>query len=83
MERALGLPEGYLSGDDVVVRVDIPHPRDYDLCMPSGNEAGANEQWIPGGHLPQGTPEAVINGADVPVDDYVVSNVPTAEDEIG
>lgn len=33
------------------------------LRMPSGNEAGANDGWIPGGYLPTGVPEAVI---DVP-----------------
>lgn len=29
--------------------------------MPRGNEAGANEAWIPGGYLPEGIPEAVLN----------------------
>lgn len=29
--------------------------------MPSGNEAGANSQWIPGGRLPGGGREAVIS----------------------
>jgi hypothetical protein len=29
--------------------------------MPSGNEAGANELWLPGGLLPKGYKEAVIN----------------------
>lgn len=32
-----------------------------NLRMPSGNEAGANEHWIPGGYLPTGIPEAVID----------------------
>jgi len=34
-----------------------------NLRMPSGNESGANENWIPGGFLPTGVPEAVM---DVP-----------------
>lgn len=76
MEKALGLPEGYFSGDDVV-RVDIRDPRNYDLRLPSGNEAGATGQWIPGGFLPQGTSEAVIDGAQVPVEDYIVTDMST------
>lgn len=32
-----------------------------NLRMPRGNEAGANEAWIPGGYLPEGIPEAVLN----------------------
>lgn len=34
-----------------------------NLRIPSGNESGANTHWIPGGYLPTGVPEAVI---DVP-----------------
>ncbi|WP_431802057.1 hypothetical protein [Microbacterium sp. bgisy203] len=33
------------------------------LRIPTGNEAGANDHWIPGGYLPTGIREAVI---DVP-----------------
>jgi len=29
--------------------------------MPSGNEAGANSQWLPGGKLPEGNFEAVVD----------------------
>ena len=61
MEQALGLPDGYLN--DKVVRLDIPKTDGLDLRIPSGNEAGANEQWIPGGHLPTGVSEAVLDGA--------------------
>lgn len=53
LEKALGLPEGLLQNNNLV-RVDIPRPRELDLRMPSGNEAGANSQWIPGGRLQQG-----------------------------
>jgi filamentous hemagglutinin len=65
LEQSLGLPEGFLS-DNEVVRVDIPNPRELNLRMPSGNEAGANEQWVPGGKLPNGNNEAVVDlaGAD-------------------
>ncbi|MFS0895750.1 hypothetical protein [Microbacterium sp. 179-I 3D3 NHS] len=46
--------------------VEIRHfePSELEnLRIPSGNEGGANPQWIPGGYLPAGLPEAVI---DVP-----------------
>jgi hypothetical protein len=29
--------------------------------MPSGNEFGTNAQWLPGGKLPTGQLEAVVN----------------------
>lgn len=79
LEQALGLPDGYFSSYDVV-RVDIPDPRNYELRMPSGNEAGANDKWIPGGFLPEGMPEAVIDGAKVPRDDIVVTDLSTKSD---
>jgi hypothetical protein len=36
-----------------------------NLRIPSGNEAGANEFWIPGGKLPDGNSEAVIDAAGI------------------
>lgn len=41
--------------------------------MPSGNERGANELWIPGGLLPSGYYEAVING--VPKDHLIIRDI--------
>ncbi|WP_234796037.1 endonuclease [Mycobacteroides chelonae] len=75
MEQALGLPEGYLDSNKLV-RVDIPNPGNYELRMPSGNEAGANEQWIPGGKLPDGASEAIIDGGRVPNGGYNVTEIP-------
>lgn len=75
MEDALGLPEGFLDKNKIV-RVDIEDPRSYDLRMPSGNEAGANSQWIPGGRLPGGESEAIIDGGRVPREDYRISDIP-------
>jgi hypothetical protein len=46
-----------------VVRADFS-PGDLgngNLRMPRGDEGGANAQWIPGGYLPEGIPEAVFN----------------------
>lgn len=75
MERELGLPDGFFDSNKVV-RVDIDHPGDFGLRMPSGNEAGANDQWIPGGLLPNGVSEAVIDGRAVPDGGFDVSNFP-------
>lgn len=74
LEQALGLPEGYFDGEGVI-RVDVPDPGDYHLRVPSGNEAGTNDQWIPGGFLPQGMPEAIIDGAEVPPDDLLITDL--------
>lgn len=73
MEEALGLPNGFLDGN--VVRVDIENPAADGLRMPSGNEAGANPQWLPGGKLPTGVSEAVIDGAKVPAGDLHVTGM--------
>ncbi|MCV7227130.1 NAD(+)--arginine ADP-ribosyltransferase [Mycolicibacterium komossense] len=75
IEESLGLPDGFFKEYDIV-RVDIDDPRSYDLRVPSGNEAGANSQWLPGGFLPKGMPEAVIAGGDVPRSDYRVTELP-------
>jgi hypothetical protein len=64
VESALGLPDGYLK-DFEVIRVDIANPENYNVRIPSGNEAGANDYWLPGGLLPEGMAEAVIDGSDV------------------
>ena len=71
LEEALGLPAGQLDGS-ALVRVDFPPEamNDLNMRMPSGNEAGANDQWLPGGYLPNGTREAVIDGAQATPDQY-------------
>lgn len=60
VEKELGVPPGSWQGQEMV-RIDVPGPRDLNLRMPSGNEKGANELWIPGGHLPTGLDEAIID----------------------
>ena len=69
MEQALGLPDGFLN-DNQLVRIDIPKPRELNLRIPNGNEAGANDLWIPGGKLPTGNLEAVIDIGGVPASRY-------------
>jgi len=77
LERELGLPEGFLDSHKLV-RIDIPHPDEANVRMPSGNEAGANDQWIPGGKLPDGTTEAVLDGAALVAERYTVTDLDTA-----
>lgn len=68
--KRLGIDAKYFHVDedidkpllDVEIRYFSPDELD-NLRIPSGNEAGANKNWIPGGYLPTGIPEAVI---DVP-----------------
>lgn len=64
LEKALGLPDNALE-TSTLVRIDIPAPRDLNLRIPSGREAGANEFWIPGGKLPDGSSEAVIDAGAI------------------
>jgi len=69
LEEALGLPKDFLASNQLY-RVDIPNPEKLNLRIPSGNEAGANDQWIPGGKLPDGNLEAVIDAGGLPTSRY-------------
>eukprot|EP01084_Bolivina_argentea_P004352 8281_1 len=55
----------------VLIVIEGRHVEDYiatdKMRMASGNEIGANGEWIPGGYLPTGTPEAIIDA--IPKDD--------------
>lgn len=64
MEKALGLPGEFLESN-TSVRVDIQNPRELKLRIPSGNEAGASEFWIPGGKLPNGDSEAIVDAGAI------------------
>lgn len=63
----LGLGENFFvdaNGNAVdITRADFSYEEivNGNLRMPRGNEAGANEAWIPGGYLPERIPEAVLN----------------------
>lgn len=72
-EKALGLPKDYFSNHQIV-RVDIPNVEKFNLRVPSGNEAGANEFWIPGGKLPQGNIEAVLDVKMITTNDYIIDS---------
>jgi len=71
LEQALGLPDGFF--DDEIVKVDFPKVDDLGIRIPSGNEAGANPQWIPGGHLPTGVSEGVIDAKGLDPSRFQVS----------
>jgi hypothetical protein len=60
IEKELGIPDGMWQGKEIS-RIDIQDPKSLDVRMPSGNESGANELWLPGGKLPTGYSEAVVN----------------------
>lgn len=62
IENELGIPPGsWNKPGETLSRIDIHDPRGLDLRMPSGNESGANPLWMPGGKLPGGGSEAVVN----------------------
>lgn len=65
LSELLGLPDDFFVGADVQLRDFAPEDLS-GLRMPSGNEGGTDvDHWIPGGYLPSGVPEAVI---DIPHD---------------
>lgn len=60
IETELGIPAGSWQGKEMV-RISIPNPKELNVRVPSGNEMGANNLWLPGGQLPTGYSEAVVN----------------------
>jgi hypothetical protein len=60
IEGALGIPIGNWKHQPMV-RIDVMNPAELNIRMPSGNEMGANSLWLPGGKLPTGYSESVID----------------------
>lgn len=60
IEVELGIPANSWQGKPLV-RIDIPNPEELHVRLPSGNEMGANNLWLPGGKLPTGYSEAVVD----------------------
>lgn len=60
-EKALGFDTGHFSDSGGLVRIDIENLDGLNLRIPSGNEAGANSHWIPGGKTDGGVPEAILD----------------------
>ena len=74
IEAALGVPHGKWAGRELS-RIDVLCPTDFHLRMPTGNEEGVNELWLPGGYLWQGYREAIIS--QVPEGAYVETKIMT------
>ncbi|WP_051624356.1 hypothetical protein [Clostridium akagii] len=60
-EESLGFDIGHFEDGGGLVQININDVSDLNLRMPSGNEAGANSHWLPGGYTDCGTPEAISN----------------------
>ena len=60
-EQALGFEPGYFRGHGGLVRIDVLDVADLHIRIPSGNEAGANAWWLPGGYTSGGVPEAITD----------------------
>ena len=60
-EKALGFDKGHFADGGGLIKLDIKDLDGLNLRMPSGNEAGANSHWIPGGKTDGGVPEAVTD----------------------
>ena len=60
-EKKLSFDAGYFKSQGGLVRIDIIDFCDLNLRIPSGNEAGANDYWIPGGWTVGDTPEAITD----------------------
>ncbi|MBM4252044.1 MAG: hypothetical protein FJ146_08745 [Deltaproteobacteria bacterium] len=73
-EQYLGYDRGALDGD-TLLRLDIQYPQKIGLRLPSGNEPGANSHWLPGGILPSGSTEAVVDLSSAPQGTWDVSNI--------
>ena len=67
VEDSLGLSHGTLGDNPVIMQVEKGDYTGVDI--PNGNEFGANDEWIPGGKLPTGIPEATID--PVPADKVI------------
>lgn len=70
-EKSLGFELGHFADGGGLVRIDIDSLDGLELRLPSGNEAGANRYWVPGGYTDGGVPEAVTNL--IPIDEDNIS----------
>ncbi|KZS39571.1 hypothetical protein AWE51_07915 [Aquimarina aggregata] len=69
----LGIPVDQIKNDGLV-RVDFKPTSKIEL--PSGNEFGANDQWIPGGITSGGVDEAIVKTEGMKEGiDYIVKNL--------
>ena len=59
VDKALGFDKGHFETGHGLVRIDVFNPLKLNARLPSGNEYGANEHFIPGGYTDGGSPECV------------------------
>ncbi len=79
LAQMLGIPEDQLANDSLVL-VQFHPTSSYASLMPSGNEWGANDQWLPGGKLPHGDLEAIVHTEGMSDgQDYTVIDIATGE----
>lgn len=75
IENELGFPEGYFCDGGGLVRIDMLETDNLNIRMPSGNETGANNLWIPGGKTSGGVPEAITD--TIPLNETIVTKIST------
>lgn len=69
LEKLLSLAPGSLGTSPV--RIDVKNLG--NIRIPSGNELGANSQWLPGGNTGGGIPEATITSPEL--GEYIVKPI--------
>ena len=74
-EKALGFDIGYFSDGGGLIRIDIDNLDGLNLRIPSGNEAGVNNHWIPGGKTEGGIPEAITDLIPNTSDNVTISEI--------
>ena len=74
LEQNLGWSTGFTDGSEIV-RINIPNPNEFNLRLPSGNEAGTTNLWLPGGELPTGNAEAIIDLGKANSSNWSITNV--------
>ena len=71
----LGIPPTQLQ-EGGLVRIDFKISDRYKVEVPSGNEFGTNDLWLPGGKLPNGKLEAIIKTEGMVKDiDYTIKDI--------
>ncbi len=65
VEIKMGIPAGLWSKPNSLLAIVIERPRDLNLRMVTGREGGANLEWRPGGYTIGGTPEAMVDRAQI------------------
>ena len=71
----LGIPPTQLQ-EGGLVGIDFKISDRYKVEVPSGNEFGTNDLWLPGGKLPNGKLEAIIKTEGMVKDiDYTIKDI--------